>query len=162
MFIAVSKHTTAGAKRIVPDTGIDLRPRRKRESVAEISRRWQEEQKRAIERRARERAELERQLAEFEAKLRQAEAERAAILAQQYPPAKVVMEHIARQAGFTSRDLRGPSRNRKLCEVRFDAIAEVYERCRFAGKRYTVLELGRLFNRDHSSITHSLQKRGLR
>ena len=49
-----------------------------------------------------------------------------------------------------------------IVEARFDAIVAVRINCRVAGKRPGLMDLARLFKRDHTSIISALRQRGLR
>lgn len=155
MFIAVSKHTTAGAKRFVEDRGIDLRRTRPRDEVVKAFHRWEDERAR--------RKQIE---AEERRRARAAEVARQQRLARDLesdnPPARAVIADVARRRGFTAADIVGPSRNRKVIEARFDAIADVYRRCRIDGRELSLSELGRLFRRDHTTMIHALRKRGVK
>jgi hypothetical protein len=57
------------------------------------------------------------------------------------------------ELGFTHEDLLSRCRTRKLSEVRQAIMWEVYETC---GK--STVEIGRLFNRDPSTVNHAVKK----
>lgn len=71
------------------------------------------------------------------------------------PIKKAIMEYALRTA-WTYEEIIGPGRNRALVEARFDCIAHVRRKFPSA----TLTQLGRSFNKDHTSILHSLRKRG--
>jgi chromosomal replication initiator protein len=60
--------------------------------------------------------------------------------------------HLAEGYGYTVADILGPSRHRHLVSVR--------NRCVFMlrDKGYSTTEIGRIMNRDHSTIVHALNK----
>lgn len=65
-----------------------------------------------------------------------------------------VISKVARMHGFTAADLIGPSRARSLCLVRWRAMKELHNR----GRSHSMI--GRLFNRDHSSVINGLRRLG--
>jgi chromosomal replication initiation ATPase DnaA len=62
------------------------------------------------------------------------------------------IEHLAEGYGYTVADILGPKRRRHLVSVR--------NRCVFMlrDKGYSTTEIGRIMNRDHSTIVHALNK----
>lgn len=72
-----------------------------------------------------------------------------------YPPP--VMPRIAREVaeefGLTLDDLVGPTVNKYLTAARREAWSRIY-----ATKRFSTPQIGRFFNRDHSTIVHGLQR----
>ena len=62
------------------------------------------------------------------------------------------IEHLAEGYGYTVEDILGPSRLKHLVSVR--------NRCVFMlrDKGYSTTEIGRIMNRDHSTIVHALNK----
>lgn len=73
-------------------------------------------------------------------------------------PARVIIERVAELHRMTAGDILDQGRSRKYIEARFDAIAAV----RLAYPEKSTPWLGRLFHRDHTSILHALEKRGVR
>ncbi|PRD42097.1 hypothetical protein C5748_18250 [Phyllobacterium phragmitis] len=69
-----------------------------------------------------------------------------------------IIARVAHQHGFTYDDIIGLSRSRKLINVRFEAIAAV----RAARPNMTLPEIGKRFNRDHTTILHALKKMGVK
>lgn len=72
------------------------------------------------------------------------------------PPRQQRMEVIARIAvahGVTVAEIMGPSHARKLARARWEAMAAI--KAEFGDGPAA---LGRLFNRDHSSVLHGLRK----
>lgn len=63
---------------------------------------------------------------------------------------------ITNEFGLTLAELRGRGRSGFLCNARFEAFA----RCRALG--YSTPEIGRFFNRDHTSVMYGLRKKGCR
>lgn len=62
------------------------------------------------------------------------------------------IEAIAQEHGFTAEDMLGKSRFRMLVNVRRKCVVMLRE------KGYSTTEIGRIMQRDHSTIVHSLQK----
>lgn len=128
MFVAIATRTMQGAKQIVQDEPIKLTPRRDR--LAELSRKWQ----------------AARQPAPIPPEKRIPRTEMQKII-----------DEIASQHGVTYADIVGPSRQRKIKEARFDAIAAV----KLARPALTLNQIGNIFKRDHTSAMWALRKRGL-
>jgi chromosomal replication initiation ATPase DnaA len=62
------------------------------------------------------------------------------------------MDAIAELYGYTLADILGRSKPKPLVEVRRKCVVRLRE------KGYSTTEIGRIMNRDHSTIVHSLQK----
>ena len=62
------------------------------------------------------------------------------------------IDAIAELHGYTVEDILGRSRPKQLVEVRRKCVV------RMRSKGYSTTEIGRIMNRDHSTIVHSLQK----
>jgi chromosomal replication initiation ATPase DnaA len=62
------------------------------------------------------------------------------------------IDAIAELHGYTLADILGKSKQRPLVEVRRKCVL------RMRNKGYSTLAIGRIMNRDHSTIVHSLQK----
>jgi chromosomal replication initiation ATPase DnaA len=58
---------------------------------------------------------------------------------------------IAYKYGYTAEDILGPSRYRRLVMVRRECVGML------RAKGYSTTEIGRIMNRDHSTIVVSLQ-----
>lgn len=71
---------------------------------------------------------------------------------------KRIIARVAAEHGFTIGDILGPRRSKPLIRARHLAMAEVSERRR----DLSLLTLGRIFNRDHTTILHALRRLGLR
>jgi hypothetical protein len=69
-----------------------------------------------------------------------------------------IIERIARKAEMTYDDIIGPSRGRRLVAVRHRAMIEVYIR----KPALSLVQIGRLFKRDHTTIIHALDKAGVK
>ena len=61
------------------------------------------------------------------------------------------MEVIARKYGYTAEDVIGKNRQKQLVSVRRQCVVMLRE------KGYSTTEIGRIMNRDHSTIVHALQ-----
>jgi hypothetical protein len=72
-----------------------------------------------------------------------------------------IIERVAAEHGVTSDDILGRSRRMKVIAARSDAIAAVYTECRIRGRKYTMYDLGRTFNRDHETVRAFMERRGL-
>jgi chromosomal replication initiation ATPase DnaA len=59
---------------------------------------------------------------------------------------------IAQDHGYTVADILGPKRRRHLVSVRNLCVAML------RNKGYSTTEIGRIMNRDHSTIVHALNK----
>lgn len=59
--------------------------------------------------------------------------------------------------GVRSSDMTGPCRTRDVVAARDDAIALIWTHCR----AMSLPTVGRMFGRDHTTVLHSLRKRGL-
>lgn len=64
---------------------------------------------------------------------------------------------VAEEYGLTYGDIIGHRRTRRYVQARFEAIAEVKRQ----KPHLTLPQLGKAFNRDHTSILHALQKMGV-
>jgi chromosomal replication initiator protein len=62
------------------------------------------------------------------------------------------IDAIAELYGYTLEDILGKSKLKALVEVRRKCIVWL------RGKGYSTTEIGRIMNRDHSTIVHALQK----
>lgn len=62
------------------------------------------------------------------------------------------IDAIAELYGYTLEDILGKSKLKALVTVRRKCIVWL------RGKGYSTTEIGRIMNRDHSTIVHSLQK----
>jgi len=74
------------------------------------------------------------------------------------PGARRIVAHIARKHGVTPEDIYGPRRHAVVMEARFEAVAMVYT----MNPAWSLPQLGRFFNRDHTTVLHCLRKQGLR
>ena len=70
----------------------------------------------------------------------------------------IVESVVARHPGVTVADVFGPCRKRPIVNARFEAIAEIVE----ARPHWSYPTIGRLFNRDHTTIMSALDRLGRR
>jgi chromosomal replication initiator protein len=63
----------------------------------------------------------------------------------------IAMNDIAKEYDYTAEDIIGKNRSRKLVEIRRKCAVMLRE------KGYSTTEIGRIMNRDHSTIVHSLK-----
>jgi chromosomal replication initiation ATPase DnaA len=73
-----------------------------------------------------------------------------------------IIQQVGFWHGLTVHEILSDSRLIPIVEARFDAIVAVRINCRIGGKRPGLMDLARLFNRDHTSIISALRQRGLR
>ena len=59
--------------------------------------------------------------------------------------------------GVAQKDLFGPARHRQATEARFAAFLVLRER-KIAGKPMSTTRIGRVFNRDHSTVVDGLKR----
>lgn len=64
-----------------------------------------------------------------------------------------IMEEIAQQWGVSVEAIKGPRRTRSLYLPRHHAIYEAVRRC----PHLSIVGVGRIFNRDHSTLLHALR-----
>ena len=64
-----------------------------------------------------------------------------------------ILRRWAREAGCSVEDILGPSRDPFLVRTRHQAMHEVRKK---TGASFPVI--GRIFNRDHSSVIHAVKK----
>ena len=70
---------------------------------------------------------------------------------------KAIIAVVAKEHGVTSLAILGDCRTRKIVDIRFAAVRAVHEAYPHKGYK----ELGRIFNRDHSSLLHAMRKMGI-
>jgi len=149
MFAVSARRTMAGAR---PRLSEPVR----RNNVIDLSRRWQTKQderaraEEARQQRIRQRIEAERQ--------RMAELHRIVPLT----APRDLISMVAAWHGYTYEDIISPAKPNALVSARQDAMVAVYLNCRCVGERYSLLRLGRIFHRDHTTVLHALRKAGLR
>lgn len=78
-----------------------------------------------------------------------------------HTPATQIIEQVAFWHSIGTKDILSESRSRHITAARQDAIAAVYLNCQVNGRGYGLPDLGRLFNRDHTTAHHALRKRGM-
>ena len=71
-------------------------------------------------------------------------------------PAKDIVRWVAEMKGVTVDDILGNRRERQFVTARFDAIKAVAD----ARPDLSLSQIGKIFNRDHTTIIHALNKRG--
>jgi hypothetical protein len=70
------------------------------------------------------------------------------------PSPKIIIKLVALKHGVPVATMIGPLKSNAMVAARDEAIGLVYTHCRVV----SLGELGRLFNRDHTSILHALRK----
>lgn len=73
-----------------------------------------------------------------------------------FPEADEIIRRIAKEYGTTVATIKGRRRAAPIVAARWAAISAV----RDAYPEITLIDLGRLFNRDHTSIIHVFRKMG--
>jgi chromosomal replication initiation ATPase DnaA len=63
-----------------------------------------------------------------------------------------VIERVAALHDVTPEDITGPSRLRRHCEARWQVMREL------ASKGLSTPTIGRILNRDHSTVVHGLRR----
>ncbi|WP_054312112.1 helix-turn-helix domain-containing protein [Mesorhizobium sp. 1M-11] len=71
-------------------------------------------------------------------------------------PAREIISRVGALHGYTLAEITGPRLEKRLVQARFDAIKAVAD----ARPDMSLPQIGRIFNRDHTSILHALKKRG--
>lgn len=71
-------------------------------------------------------------------------------------PAREIISRVGALHGYTLAEITGPRLEKSLVQARFDAIKAVAD----ARPDLSLPQIGRIFNRDHTSILHALKKRG--
>ena len=162
MFVARYTRTMAGAKRIVPDTGIDLKRKQAVPTPTAVILPFPEPKPQpepAI-------APAERLALSAPPECRFSRVAALANLAGMIRPrssARAVIAQVAAWHGVGVSDILGQSRLRPIVKARFDAIAAVYGNCRHVdGRRLSLPEVGRHFGgRDHTTVKSALNKLGI-
>jgi chromosomal replication initiator protein len=72
-------------------------------------------------------------------------------VASRRPTARSIMAEVAREHGVAVEDLTGPSRKRSIAYVRFIAMRRIR-----AETKLSTPQIGKLFNRDHTTVCHAL------
>lgn len=70
--------------------------------------------------------------------------------------ARAIIEQVAKETGIPYAMIVGCSRNAVIVEARFEAIARVA-----TNTGWSLPRIGRVFNRDHTSILNALKKKGV-
>ena len=73
------------------------------------------------------------------------------------PRWRIIVEEVAAPHGVTVEDVLGPSRSRPLVRPRQEAMYRVYDETSLS-----LLEIGRRFNRDHTTVLHAVQAHAAR
>ncbi len=66
-------------------------------------------------------------------------------------PAKKIMAEYAEKYSVTIDDLRGPARKRPLVHYRQECMYRIHKSTKFS-----LSQIGRLFNRDHTTVYHAI------
>jgi len=77
-------------------------------------------------------------------------------------PVQAVIAVIAERHGITVKEMMARSRAGRLVKARHEAIVTVATTCTVGGERMSLAQIGRIFQRDHTSILHVLQKARVR
>lgn len=68
------------------------------------------------------------------------------------PSAASIMAMHARRSGYTVGDFKGKGKHRHLAHARQDCMADIRKRT-----GYSAPQIGRMFNRDHTTVLHALR-----
>ncbi|NTS31376.1 hypothetical protein HQ945_08935 [Phyllobacterium sp. BT25] len=74
------------------------------------------------------------------------------------PSGAAIVEFNARKHGLKVDDLKGDRRIRTIVEAKYDAIEDLHRK----RPDLSLPEIGRLLNKDHTTVLHALRKRGLK
>lgn len=171
MFLAQAKRTMAGARQVVEDRPIDLRPAHRRQKVIAIANVWnlakkaeEAKQRQAEEQRIAAEREEARLVAIQEAReAHERSGPAASIIPDVQGSARELIGRVAAWHGLTYQDIIGRSRNRAIVEARFDAVAAVYLLRTISGRQFSLPQLGRVFGgRDHTTVLYALRQRGIK
>lgn len=166
MFAASAIHTNKGAKQFVEDRPIEVRRFMRRGRLVAQSEQWHRENREKAERQRRWQAEVERARALAMAKREEAARHLLACAEAREPTAQALSRRIIAQVaawhGLTYSDIIGPGRTAPLVLARQDAMVAVDLAVRARGTTLSLPALGRIFKRDHTTLLHSLRKRGVR
>lgn len=153
MFAVSYRHTMANAKRIVHERP---EPTPRRDTLRDLSLAW-------IAKQNQEREDAERRVAEQrEREKREWELSRRTTPAPSKTQPRELIARVAAWHGVTFDAIMSPDRSRVVVEARWDCIVAVHLNCEINGRAYTLNEMGRLFNRDHTSVLNGLRTRGLK
>ena len=76
--------------------------------------------------------------------------------------ARTIIKEVAAKHGMVYGEIVGPRRNKEVVRARYEAIVEVDNRFREAGRELSLPEIGRFFGgRDHSTVFTALRKMGV-
>lgn len=65
-----------------------------------------------------------------------------------------ILEQVSRLHEVSIDDITGPSRERHICQARWDAMRQLRDR------KLSTIRIGQLLNRDPSTIEHGLRRAG--
>lgn len=65
-----------------------------------------------------------------------------------------ILERVARLHEVSIEDITGPSRERHICQARWDAMRSMRDR------KLSTIRIGELLNRDPSTVLHGLRRAG--
>jgi len=72
--------------------------------------------------------------------------------------AKMIKAHAAKAHGLTVEDLEGPRRTSAVVRARWEAIAAIAK----ANPSWSLPQIGRCFNKDHTTVLNALREMGVR
>lgn len=154
-FVASYARTMANARQVVMDEGVDFTPRPRRDRVIALSRRWQAAKE--------TRRKTEEAFREAIQRAKQKHGKTRPFGQGHNTSPNTIISMVAAWHEVTVEDIMSRCRTHKVIDARHDAIAAVWLNCRIKGRGYTLPEMGRAFDgRDHSTIIHALEKRGLK
>jgi chromosomal replication initiation ATPase DnaA len=73
------------------------------------------------------------------------------------PNPKQIIAEVAERHGVTIESILGFRRDRRAVAARHEAMAEVYVKC----EHLSLVQMGMLFKRDHTSCLHAVKKAGV-
>jgi len=69
------------------------------------------------------------------------------------PTMRSITADVAKRHGLTVEDLRGPERRQAAVRARHEAMAIIR-----AQGRFSLPQIGKFFNRDHTTVIHALRR----
>lgn len=73
------------------------------------------------------------------------------------PSARTIIRLVSLRSGISVDDILGPRRNTAIVKARQQAMVLVYTHC----QSLSLLAIGRVFNKDHTTVLHTLKKCGV-
>lgn len=70
-----------------------------------------------------------------------------------------IATEVASRHGLLLREITGPDRHKSVCNARFEAMHLIYQERWPDGRRvYSLPQIGKFFNRDHTTVLNALKR----